>query len=113
MQKKNFARLLLPLLFLQTSCATLKDSPICKEITPDRGTCVHILSGKQYEVNEINKLDGKTWWEMRPLFIQVPSQTWADIKAFIIKTCKKYKNCGEEVPSWDRTIQTVDDMAGE
>ncbi|MGZ3744422.1 MAG: hypothetical protein ACXVB1_00030 [Pseudobdellovibrionaceae bacterium] len=73
-----------------------------------RGQCTNIISGKSFEVNETNKLNGKTWWEMRPAMIQVPASTWASLKKFIIKTCKKYDSCQKEVPTWERTIGNVD-----
>ena len=67
-----------------------------------------ILTGREFEVDEENKFENKTWWEMRPAMIQMPASSWAQIKAYIIKTCKKYDICQKEVSSWDRTLNIID-----
>lgn len=110
MQKKDLKKsLLLLFCFLLSSCAVKpKDDPLCKELSLSRGYCVHMLSGKAYEVNEETKLNGKTWWEMRPTNIQMPVETWKNLKAFVINVCKKYQNCDESVSSWERSIGELD-----
>lgn len=97
-------------LFLLTSCVTVPpDEPICTEITMTRGYCVKIMSGQEFEVNEDNKLNGKTWWEMRPAMIQMPASTWAALKAWIIKSCKGNDKCEKAVANWERTVKIIDD----
>lgn len=75
----------------------------------DRAHGVYITSGKQIEVNEVNKFEEKTWWEQRNEMIRLPVSSWVKIKAFIIKICKKYK-CDQDVSDWDRSIETIDKM---
>jgi hypothetical protein len=70
---------------------------------------VKVISGEQFVIDEETKFKEKTWWEMRPSVIQVPSQSWAEIKKFIIKICKKTNKCEEEIASWDRSINTIDE----
>lgn len=85
------------------------DAPFCTEITPDRGYCVWSVSGRDMEVNETNKLEGKTWWELRPTMIRMPISTWKAYKAFIIKTCKKNKKmCDKAISQWERTVHQID-----
>ncbi len=81
----------------------------------DRGFCVNVISGKQFDVDETHpmhdelaKVD-RTWWEMKPYMIQMPPATWAAYKAYINKVCKKYGGC-DKVGSWDRTIQVIDEQ---
>lgn len=99
---------------LFSSCATNPpDVPICVEFTPERGRCVKIISGEKFDVNESLKFEEKTWWEHRPTMIQMPASSWAKMKAFIIKMCKKYGKCDKEISSWDRTIVTIDQQLEE
>lgn len=109
MQKKFFALLLIGSLFFLASCSTTPpDAAICVEITLDRGRCVKIVSGQEFLWDETHKYEDKTWWEMRPAMIQVPASSWAQMKSFIIKVCKKYGTCDKEISSWDRTVKTID-----
>lgn len=102
-----FILIVSPVLIL--SCATKPpDVPICVELNPDKAYCVKIVSGAEFNIDEQNKFENKTWWEQRPTMIQMPASSWAEIKSYIIKTCKKYGQCEKEISSWDRTIENVD-----
>lgn len=72
------------------------------------GYCVKVISGQEYIINEENTINGKTWWEVRPAMILVPAESWAHIKAFIIKICNSTKQCTKEVGTWERSVQNVD-----
>lgn len=72
-----------------------------------RGYCVDMVSGREYEINDVERLDGKTWWDMRPTNIQMPASTWTDLKKYIIKTCKRFKNCDKEVATWERSLKNL------
>ena len=111
--QKTILRLLCAISFtLLASCATPPPNvPVCAELTPDRGSCVYTVTGEQVEINETNKLEGKTWWEMRPAMLQMPASAWAKVKSWIIKVCKKNpKMCEDAVTSWDRTLDNVDSV---
>lgn len=75
----------------------------------DRGYCVYTVSAKEFEVNDVNKFEEKTWYEQRNEMIRLPVSSWVEIKSFIIKMCKKYK-CDKEISSWDKTVEKVDNM---
>lgn len=98
-----------------TACATKPpDITACVEMSISRGECVRVVSGQRIRVDEDHKLNGKTWWEMRPTNIILPLESWIDLKKFIIKTCKNNKNmCDKEISSWDRSIQHIDDSLTE
>lgn len=105
---KTLLRLLFALLI--SSCAvTPPDVPLCTELAPNRGYCVNTISSVEYEVTDEKPLNGKTWWEMRPYMILMPIESWAEIKAFIIKICKKSKKCsGPNIANWERTVDAID-----
>lgn len=110
MLKNNLKFLLLGSFALLVSCAGLPpDEPMCVEISMTKGSCVHWISGKSFDVDEEQKYNGKTWWEMRPAMILVPVSSYQNIKPWIIKMCKKNpKQCQENISSWDRTLDIID-----
>lgn len=110
MLKLICAALCVSLSLLLTSCATPPPNvPVCTEITPERGSCVMTMTGKEFIVDEEHPYKGKTWWEMRVANLQMPVASWVEIKSWIIKVCKTNKNmCDKAVGSWDRTLGTVD-----
>ena len=82
----SFALLLVLLL---SNCSTMPpDAPVCVEITMSRGHCVKIISGQEFDVDDKNLFEKKTWWEMRPTFLQMPSSSWRAIKTYVISACK-------------------------
>lgn len=101
--------ILLPLLSL--SCAVKPpDSLMCVEMSMTRGECIKIVSGQKIRIDETNKYNGQTWWEMRPTNLVLPASSWSEQKKFLIKLCKKNKNmCDKEISSWDRSIQHIDE----
>lgn len=98
------------LLGLLTSCATSPpDIPICTELTINRAYCVHTLSNDEFYFDDTHKLNGQTYWEARPTLLLMPWQSWVQLKAWIIAECKATGHCAE-ISSWDRTIQTIDQL---
>lgn len=58
-------------------------------------------------VDDEHLLDGETWFDLRSHSLTMPTESWAKLKAWIIKMCKKYK-CDAEIATWDRTLDVVD-----
>lgn len=109
MRKKILKLLFIALLPTLPNCAhNPPDDPVCVEVSPSEGFCVHPMSGRQFTWNEKNKYLGRTWWEQRPAMIQVPAPTWAANKAYVIKMCKQYNTCDKSVTNWERTVQSLD-----
>jgi hypothetical protein len=100
------------LLFIFSSCTSLKsiDKPVCVEINMSKGYCTTIISGKDQIIDDVNLLDGKTWFEARIEMVLVPIETWASLKKYLIMNCKKTKSCNDNIDSWNRAIQSVDDQ---
>lgn len=114
--KKNLCKsLLISLGLALSSCATSPpDVPACVELSPSRGGCVKVISGTVFTIDEEHPfvVDDKpyTWWQLRPMMVQLPPSSWADLKKWIIKVCRKYESmCNKEISSWDRTINNIDD----
>lgn len=95
-------------LFVLSCSLTPPDVPLCREKSMSSAHCTYIVSAKTIEVNHEKKLFGKTWWESRPYMIQMPIDSWVELKKFIIKVCKKYKCDGPDISSWKRSIKTID-----
>lgn len=104
--------ILLALLF--TSCATVPDIPVCTEISPVKGFCTNTVSDVDFFIDDKHphafgkdKTQAKTWWELRPYMVYVPFPSWAELKAYIIKQCKR-TDCASYVSSWERKLSEMD-----
>lgn len=100
-------------LFLSGCATTPPDVPVCLETGMSSGFCTYTISDKDVIVDEKSKLEGKTWWEMRPYMIQVPPSSWEKIKKYIIVTCKKYPDtCQNSIHAWERKANRIDEHIG-
>ncbi len=105
-------------MLLMCSCASVPDVPICVEIHQAKGFCTNTVSDKDYYIDEKNPVvleEGKparTWWEMRPYMVLVPVTSWKELKAYIIKQCKR-TNCDQYIKSWDRKINELEQGASQ
>lgn len=80
------------------------------EISINRGYCTTIISGVPSQVDDNHTLDGDTWFDARIKMILVPPKTWAALKAYLIKNCKKTKACNENIDSWMRSMKVIDEQ---
>jgi len=98
---------LLLLIFLSlflNSCASVPDVPLCAEISLSKGTCTYTVSGKNVIVDDDHPLGKDTWWDLRSKALTVPADSWAKLKAFLIKMCKQNR-CDVDISSWDRDLK--------
>lgn len=86
------------------SCADLPQFKVCKELTPSRAKCIDALTEEKFDWDEFSLVDGKTYFEERPTMLQVPAESYAKIKSYLLKNCKKYKNC----PELEKRINAID-----
>lgn len=100
--------LALPLLFLTACSVTVPAVPICTEISPSTGYCINTITSEEYMVSDTQLHDGQTWFDMRTSMMMVPASSWAELKAFIIKICRKSGKCDTELGNWERTIEKID-----
>lgn len=107
MQKKSLLMLSALSLSLICSCASAPDVPICVPLSYDKGYCVNTVSDKEQIVDDTNKINGKTWWEMKPEMVWVPADSWKEIKTAFIKICKKYGNCSKDITKYEKKMDKL------
>ena len=107
-QKLNLLISLGLLLNILVSCATPPDVPACVEITPSKAWCTNTISDKEFYIDDTNKYNSKTYWELRPAMVHLPPDSWAKLKAYIIKMCKQHNQCQGDIAKWERKITIID-----
>lgn len=85
--------LVILLSFVCISCATIPNGPGCVELSEGRGWCTMTLSDEEFYIDQDHKYENKTWHEIKATSIIVPASYWANLKAELLKYCKKAKNC--------------------
>jgi hypothetical protein len=86
----NLKKLLKILLVLNlSSCASIKvpDVEVCANITSSKGYCVKTLSLTDREVS------GQEWVDFNRRSLKMSPESYAEIKAVLLKLCKKSNEC--------------------
>lgn len=102
---KRYLWILFVILFL-SGCSSIPEVPICAEVSIAKGICTYTVSGKTVTVDDDNLMDGMTWFDLRVKALTVPASSWAKIKAFLVKQCKKTNQCDVDIDSWDRNLDS-------
>ena len=89
------------LLSTALSCATPPDVPVCTALDSGRGFCTYTISEKDYVV------EGEAWRKQVATSVLVPSESYAKVKAYILKMCKKTGQC-KDLASWERKLDKVE-----
>ena len=98
----------MPLLFV-VGCATAPPAiPVCTEITMSKAYCINTMTSEEFYIDDTNKMDGKTYWELRPMMLLLMPTSWAKLKTYIITQCHNTGKCDKAVGGWERTIQSID-----
>lgn len=87
-----------------SGCATPPDVPVCIEVEPTRGWCTYTISKDEFFIDDANLYEGESWQAMNQKTVRVPAQSWAKIKAFILKICKKTGHCKKEAKTKFKVI---------
>lgn len=83
-------KIILGVLFvLISSCATIPDEFVCADLDESTGYCVKTISDEEKEIS------GQEWQDFKRLSLKISVQSWANFKAYILKQCKKNKQCNE------------------
>lgn len=90
-----------------SSCVSVPNINACKEKTPQRARCTETMTGVAKQVDDVNKLHGKSWWELRISNIQIPRKDYEELKKFIAKVCEKYSNACKE-HNTDQILENID-----
>jgi putative methionine-R-sulfoxide reductase with GAF domain len=96
--------LIVLLVFVVNSCASIPDTIICAEVSLSKGVCTLTVSGKNIIIDDEHPFENETWWDIRSKSLIVPAKSWAKIKAFLIKQCRKTNQCDADISSWDRDL---------
>lgn len=91
---------------LASACSSLPNFSACKELAPDRAKCIKVVSNEKYDWDDKNLVNGKTYWEIRPTLIQIPADSYADLKSYLLKECKRTNKCSELEPIINALDQT-------
>lgn len=94
-------------LILFSSCASLPDTWVCRARSVNQGFCTKTLSNEDFIVDDTHLLNGKTWIDLKIESVYVPVESWADIKGFILKKCKKNQDCSNNIGTWEGKIDSV------
>lgn len=66
---------------------------MCTELDATLGYCVYTISDKDFFIdNDQQTYEGKTWSETKTTALIVPASSWAAMKSYILKQCKKHPN---------------------
>jgi FKBP-type peptidyl-prolyl cis-trans isomerase 2 len=95
------------LVLIFSSCASIPNVVVCAEINLSKGICTYTVSGKNIVVDDEHPLNGQTWFDMRSKILAVPASSWAQIKVWMIKQCKKTNKCDADISQWDRDINPL------
>lgn len=99
----------LKLLFILTlySCASVPNVPVCRARTVSSGFCTYTVDNKDMIIDDTHLLNGKTWIDLKIESVYVPAESWAVIKEYIIKQCKKNNNCSENIGTWTGKLDSL------
>ena len=97
---------LLILLGILSSCASLPDVPACVELDINRGYCINTISDREFLVSDKNNPLGEEWFDARPKMVMLPASSWASIKGYILKQCKRHNDCN--LKSAEKKVGAID-----
>lgn len=93
------------------SCASIPDTWVCRARSANTGFCTKTISDQSQIVSDETPLmlqgKPKTWIDLKIESVYVPAESWADIKGFIIKKCKKNQDCSANIGTWEGKIDSV------
>lgn len=91
-------------------------NPMCvKQIgEPACGYCVWTISSKVQYVGENPKwhLFKKPWSKILSEMVLMPSESYAQMKSYIIKNCKKHNDCNQDIDKWRIKLDSLDSALG-
>lgn len=100
--KRNLV--MLSLVWLISGCSTLPDTIVCAEVSLSKGICSYTISEKTIVIDDNNLYEGNTWFSMRNKALMIPAKSWAKIKAWMLKECKRTNQCSVDISKWDRDL---------
>ena len=90
------------------SCASPPDFLGCIETDPTSGWCTYAISDEEFEVDDEHLIEGKNWQEFNQTTVRIPPESFAKIKAYILKQCKKSGSCRKDLGKWERKFEIME-----
>lgn len=106
-KKKLSALFALLLALILNSCASAPDVPLITRIGPSSGFYVFTISDREGVVDDENLLEGKTFLDYVNEGVIISPESYAKIKAYILKTCKRSNDCGENIGKWKSKLDKI------
>ncbi len=89
------------------SCSTIPNVPICVELSISKGYCVNTIDNKEFIIDDNHLYQGLTWFDWRYRMVLLPPNSWAEIKSYIIKECRRTNRC-QDFDRLEESIKHVD-----
>lgn len=87
-------------------------NPVCtKELAESScGFCIRIISNEvQYIGNKPeHNSNKKSWNDIKSSAVLIPTDSYAELKAYVINSCKKNKDCQDDVDSWRLKLEKLE-----
>ena len=65
------------------------------------------ISEKEFVVDKDHFLNKKNWNDVKVSSLYIPAESWGQIKAYLLKMCKKTGKCGD-LSRWDRRAKRLE-----
>lgn len=95
----------------------IRPNPVCmKQIgEPACGYCTWSITEKSAYIGEKkeHRLYGKPWSQILLESVKIPSEAYAEYKAYIIKICKKNNDCNADIGKWRVKLDSLDSIGGD
>lgn len=95
------------LILIFNSCASVPDVPVITRLSPNSGFYVYTISEKEGIVDDEHLLEGKTFLDYVIEGVIVPAESYAKIKAYILKNCMKSNDCANDVGKWTSKLDKI------
>lgn len=92
----------------------VRPNPKCMKEVGEKncGFCVWTVSNKSQFVGESEKhrLNKKKWSEVQREALITPAYSYAEMKAYVINSCKQSGQCGKEIDHWRIKFDSLDSV---
>ncbi len=70
------------------------------------------VSEGEFIIDKDHLFNGKNWDQVEQSSLRIPAESWARIKAYMLKMCKKTKKCGN-LSRWDKRAKKLESKSPE
>jgi hypothetical protein len=74
----------------------------------DSGWCTYTMRDVEFEVDMTKKFGDLNWVNLNAASLVIPSQSWAEMKSYILKICKKNNDCAADLGKWTRKMDLLE-----